>query len=47
MRILEDNIKWVGGVDLFERIIDVGLRGPRAVSFWIMHSQGFGGITFE
>ena len=35
------------GVEFFEEIVHVGLRGPGGVPFWNMHSQGFGGFTVQ
>ena len=34
-------------VDLFDKVAHVLLRVPRGVSFWNMHSQGFGGIIIQ
>ena len=35
------------GVDLFEEIAYVALRGFGGIPFWNMYSQGFGGILIQ
>ena len=46
MLIFEKNTQRVGGIDLFEEIVHVRLRGPRGVPFRNMHPQGFGRTIF-
>jgi hypothetical protein len=47
MQIFEENTRRVGGLDLFEKIIPIGLRGLGGIPIRSMHSQGFGGIKFQ
>ena len=47
MHIFEDNTGRVGGVDMFEGVVHVRLRGLEVLPFRNMHSQGFEGIMIQ
>ena len=47
MQIIAEVPGRVGGVELFEGILHVGLRGSGGVSFRNMHSQCFGEIKVQ
>ena len=46
MQVLEEDRGRTMGFDMFEKTLDVGMRGLGRISIWSVHTRGVGGIMF-